>query len=54
MPDLPSSDNEAGGGSGSISGGIRDSTSLGNTSFSLEGEPIIVQIPNAVTIKKVV
>ena len=44
MPDLPSSDNEAGGGSGSISGGIRDSTSLGNTSFSLEGKLIIVQI----------
>ena len=37
LPDLPSSDNEAGGGSGS--GGIRDTNSLGNTSFSggLEG-----------------
>ena len=35
LPDLPSSDNEAGGsGSG---GGIRDSNSIGNTSFSLEG-----------------
>ena len=37
LPDLPSSDNEAG---GSGSGGIRDTNSLGNTSFSgggLEG-----------------
>lgn len=35
LPDLPSSDNEAG---GSGSGGIRDSSSLANTSFSnLEG-----------------
>ena len=55
LPDLPSSDNEAGGGSGSISGGIRDSTSLGNTSLSLEGKPIVDQIQaflsNAETIK---
>ena len=36
LPDLPSSDNEAGGCSGS--GGIRDTNSLSNTSFSgLEG-----------------
>ena len=32
LPDLPSSDNEAGG-----SGSLRDSNSVGNTSFSLEG-----------------